>query len=105
MNPGHALTFTKGNEKKNIPRKPILPTPEEVAMLRRIARGYAKLTFTEKGPQYAYDDGTPLPLRRPKRDPHGKLHFDRMVENRWLVGDKDSLMEDGTPQIYRARKP
>ena len=97
MNPGHALTFTKGNEQKNIPRKPILPTPEEVAILRRIAQGYAKLTFTKDGPQYAYDDGTPIRASRRR--------FNRMVENRWLVGDKDSLFADGTPQIYRARKP
>jgi hypothetical protein len=74
-------------------------------MLRRVARGYVKLTFTEDGPQYAYDDGTPLPLRTSRADPDGTRQFQRMVENKWLIGDKDSLFEDGTPQIYRARKP
>ncbi len=92
MNPGHATTFTKDK-----PRKPILPTRTEMVILRRIARSYAKLTLTEDGPQYAYADGTLISMS-PGR-------FRRMVANHWLIGDKDSLLPDGSPQVYRARKP
>lgn len=105
-NPGHAMTFTKGDDGKGIPKKPILPTPQEVAMLRRIAMGYAVLTFTDDGPHYAYNDGAALPLRRSPKDPDGKGQFERMVSNGWLIPDKkDSLFEDASAQVYRVRKP
>ena len=104
-NPGHALTYTKGDEAKNLAEKPILPTPQEVAILRRCAAGYIKVTLTEDGPQYSYDDGTELPLRTPRGDRHGTKQFKRLVANGWLIPDADSLLPDGPPQIYRARKP
>jgi hypothetical protein len=104
-NPGHALTYTRGSKAKNRPEKPILPTPLEVAILRRCAAGYIKVTLTEKGSQYSYDDGTELPLRTPRGDRHGTKHFQRLVSNGWLIPDADSLLPGGPPQVYRARKP
>lgn len=105
-NPGNALSFTKGDRRKGVAPKPILPTPHEVTMLRRVALGYAKVTFTDKGPQYAYDCGTPLPLRASPKDPNGSRQFQRMVSNGWLIPDKgDSLWDGAAPQVYRARRP
>jgi len=103
--PGHPLTFTKGDRRKGIAPKPILPKPEEVAMLRRVAAGYATLTYSEHGPQYAYDDGTPMPLRRSHKDPNGEQAFQRLVANGWLIPESDGLFAGTPAQTYRARKP
>lgn len=106
INPGHALTATKGNAQRGIPRRPILPTAQETAILRRVAAGYCTVTFIDGRPHYGYEDGTPLPLRRPRSDPDGENQFRRMVANGWLIPDQgDSLFPDGPPQIYRARRP
>ena len=103
--PGHPRTYTKGNRLKGISPKPILPTPDEVAMLRRIARGYARTTNTGGGPQYHYDDGTPMPLRKGKLDPYGTKAFKRLVHNGWLIPQGDALIPGTLSQTYKARKP
>lgn len=106
MNSGHALRYTAGNAQKGIPARPVLPTSQDVAILRRAALGYIVVTMIEGDPQYNYDDGSPVTLR-PSRGDDGKAHFAKLVAEGWLVPDKgDSLFpDDPNPQIYRARKP
>jgi hypothetical protein len=103
-NPGHALTFTKGNERIGNPEKPILPSKEEVAILRRAALGFIKATMIDGSPAYSYEDGRKITFRS---DEQRKIQrqFSHMVKNGWLIPDhKDSLFEGGTPQVYRARQ-
>jgi hypothetical protein len=107
---GHALRYTNGNERKNITPKPILPTKEEVAILRRCAAGYIVVTMVDGSPQYNYEDGISVTLlhsRRGGTHDNGEKHFARLVNERWLVGDKKDCLfpDDPQPQIYRARKP
>jgi hypothetical protein len=109
-NPGHALRYTKGNEEKNIKPRPVLPVREDVPILRRAAMGYIVVTMIDGSPQYNYEDGTPVTLHRFRTGTaydDGQKHFQRMVSEGWLIGDKgDSLFaDDPQPQIYRARKP
>lgn len=102
-NPGHAKTFTKGNPKLGRPEKPILPSKEEVAILRRASLGFIKLTLTEDGPSYSYEDGSKITFRSDQAKNIAR-QFERMVSNGWLIPDRgDSLLGDGPPQIYRAR--
>jgi hypothetical protein len=104
-NPGHATTFTRGNANIGRPAKPILPSKEEVAILRRASQGFIKATMIDGSPSYSYEDGSKITFRS---DEQHKIQrqFSRMVENRWLLPDqKDSLFEGGTPQVYRARRP
>lgn len=108
---GHALRYTKENKRKKIAPKPILPTIEEVAILRRCAAGYIVVTMIDGSRHYNYEDGTPVTLLNSRIGAgtydNGERHFARLVDERWLVGDKnDSLFaDDPRPQIYRARKP
>ena len=103
---GHPLRYTRGNVKKNVPPKPVLPTPQDVAILRRAALGYIIVTHIDGKPQYNYEDGTPVTLRESHHD-NGQRHFNKLVAEKWLGGDSgDSLFpDDPQPQIYRARKP
>lgn len=108
-NPGHALRFTQGNPAKELFPKPVLPTKEQTAILRRAAAGYIFVTNGERGTQYRYNDGTTVTLRRSKIGPgkydEGERDFGRMVKEGWLVPDKgDTLFEDSPAQIYRTRK-
>lgn len=104
MNPGHAVTFTKGNERMGITRKPILPTPEDVAILRRAAAGFVLVSIIDGKMRVSYEDGTPVSPRW--RDPSGARMLQKMVSNGWLIPDKnDTLFDVPLAQIYRARKP
>lgn len=108
---GHALRYTKGDKRRGIPPKPVLPTKEDVAILRRCAVGYIVVTMIDGSPQYNYDDGTTVTLINRKigvgRYDNGEKHFARLVKERWLIGDKNDCLfpDDPQPQIYRARKP
>ena len=108
---GHALRYTKGNESRNIKPRAVLPTTEDVAILRRCAAGYIIVTMIDGKPQYTYEDGSPVTLRPLKRrtaisHDDGERNFARLVREGWLIGDKgDCLFQDNPqPQIYRARK-
>jgi hypothetical protein len=104
-NPGHALTFTPGNAIIGRPEKPILPSVEEVAILRRASLGFIIVTLTETGRVYTYEDGN-LVTFRSSAPAKSERQFARMVANGWLIPDRrDSLFAGGPPQIYRARKP
>ncbi|MBO0738761.1 MAG: hypothetical protein J2P48_19690 [Alphaproteobacteria bacterium] len=104
-NPGHALKTTKGNEARGIAPKPILPTPHETAMLRRVAAGYCIVTYVEGEPHYAYENGEPMSLRKTHSDPTGSRQFHRLVDQGWLIPDRgDTLFDDTPAQIYRARR-
>jgi hypothetical protein len=104
-NPGHATTFTRGNELIGRPERPILPSKEEVAILRRASLGFIKATMIEGSPSYSYEDGTKITFRSDERHKIQR-QFSRMVSNGWLIPDKhDSLFPDGPAQIYRARQP
>jgi hypothetical protein len=104
-NPGHAVTFTPGNQRLGKPEKPILPSVEEVAILRRASLGFIIVTLTETGKIYAYEDGSPVTFRSGDQV-RSERQFARMVANGWLMPDRgDSLFDGGPPQIYRARKP
>jgi hypothetical protein len=103
-NPGHALTFTPGNSALGKPEKPILPSKEEVAILRRATLGFIKVTMIDGRPTYAYEDGSRISFRKPDDERSVNSQFHRMVANGWLIPDKgDSLFGDA-PQIYRARR-
>jgi hypothetical protein len=102
-NPGHATTFTRGNELIGRPERPILPSKEEVAILRRTSRGFIKATMIDGSPTYSYEDGSKITFNSDK-DHKIQRQFHRMVANGWLIPDKgDSLFGDA-PQIYRARR-
>jgi hypothetical protein len=105
MNPGHPLRYTKGNKMKNVAPKPVLPAPHDMPILRRATLGYIIVTMVDGEPQYNYEDGSPVTLRENRRD-NGKRHFDKLVAEGWLVGDRDDSLfpEDPRPQIYRARR-
>lgn len=106
INPGHALRYTKGNDRKNIPPKPVLPSKDDMPILRRAAAGYIVVTMVDGAPRYAYDDGSLVTLRGLRGKDFGRRHFQRLVKEGWLVADRgDSLLpDDPNPQIYRARK-
>jgi len=100
---GHPLRRTKGNEEKGIRPKPVLPSAKDMAILRRAAQGYIFATQTEDGPEFRYDDGAMVSLRDGAK---GGRQFARMIAEGWLIPDKhDSLLDNGPPQLYRARKP
>jgi len=102
--PGHPLRYTKGNEELDRKRKAVLPTPHEVAIMRRAAGGFIIVTMVDGSPRYSYEDGSPVGFIESTKENHpGQRQFSRMVNEGWLVGDRgDSLFED-QPQIYRAR--
>jgi hypothetical protein len=103
-NRGHALTFTPGNRNLGKPKKPILPSVEEVAILRRASLGFIIVTLTETGQIYTYEDGSWVTFRSGDQR-KVERQFARMVANGWLVPDRhDTLFDGGPPQIYRARK-
>jgi hypothetical protein len=102
VNPGHALRFTKGNPARGIDRKPVLPSAQDTAILRRTSLGFIMMTMVDGEPRYTYEDGTEVGLNRTTRDRSGQRHFDRLTKERWLLPDKgDSLFEGGPAQIYR----
>jgi hypothetical protein len=109
--PGHPLRYTKGDEARHIPQRPVLPAAEDVAIMRRATLGYIIVTMINGQRRFSYEDGSPVSLRpskiAPRKWDYGELHFDRMVKEGWLVPDPgDSLLPDHPqPQIYRARKP
>jgi hypothetical protein len=100
-NAGHAIRYTEGNDRKGIKPKPVLPTPQDVAILRRAAAGYIIVTMQHGWPSYTYEDGSPVTLHG-----NGQKHFVKLVAEGWLIPDKgDALFpDDPQPQIYRARK-
>lgn len=86
--------------------KPIIPTPHQTAILRRIAGGYAirtQVQSPERDAEYHYDDG--VPISGTKGEMISDREFERFVSNGWLIGDKDDALFGAPPQIYRARKP
>lgn len=95
------------NRKTGVPRPLPRPTEHEVAILRRIARGYLLASMEPNGkgetePVYRYDDGTPIHDIKARR----LASIERFVNNGWIVGVKgESLFEDGTPQRYVVPKP
>jgi hypothetical protein len=109
-NRGHALRYTKGDDNKNIEPKPVLPTPQDVAIIRRASAGYIVVTMQDGSPTYSYEDGSRVTLRSSKVGTSyddGERHFNKMVAEGWLIPDKgDALFpDDPQPQIYQARKP
>lgn len=98
--PGNALAYTKGNEYRGVKPKPILPTLEQTAVLRRAARGHIICTLIEgeKTPVFSYEDGTPITI--------SDESVLKMIRQRWLVPDKSTrLFGNGFAQRYDARKP
>ena len=82
--------------------KPVLPTPADMAILRRAARGFVMVTIIDGAPRYSYEDGTPVSLR--EKNDSGARHFKKLVAEGWLVPEEgDALFEGGPPQRYRAR--
>ena len=85
------------------------PTPLEVAVLRRVARGYLLRTNGEdrKGnlaTWFTYDDGTPMSHLTKKGFWQDELRaVERMVDNGWLIPVEGESILDGPPQRYRAR--
>lgn len=86
-----------------------LPSAHVTAVLRRVAGGSISVTLGEDergNPRtwFCYDDGTVV--RDHKRRELSEQAFNRMVREGWLIPvEGGSLLEDGPPQQYRARKP
>lgn len=94
------------NRKTGAVRMPPRPTQHQVAILRRIARGWLQITLEERGDSkievYTYDDGAPI------RDVkgHALKSIARFVNNGWIVPVKgESLIEGGPAQRYVVPKP
>jgi hypothetical protein len=87
--------------------KPPTPSPHEVAILRRAARGYIQVTMTGRAAQHTYDDGVRIASGKRDGSRLGPVAFNRMVKQGWLVPIKgESLLgEKGPAQRYTARKP
>jgi hypothetical protein len=103
-NPGHALTFTPGNQATGKPEKPILPSKEEVAILRRTSLGFIKVTMIDGKPTYSYEDGSPISFRNQHNGRGVDRQFHRMAANGWLIPDKGDSLFGEAPQVYRARQ-
>jgi hypothetical protein len=79
----------------------VRPNEHEVAILRRIARGYLLVTMVEGKPIYCYDDGTRIGSGNRNRDPFGERQLLRFVQNGWIVPVKgEGLISDAQPQRY-----
>ena len=105
MNAGHALRFTKGNKQLGRQRRPVLPTKDDVAILRRAASGFVLVTMIEGKRRYTYEDGAPVTLRCTTKDLNGEHHFQRLVNEGWLVPEKGGGLFGDEPQKYFARRP
>lgn len=107
---GHPLRMTAANERKHIRPKPVLPGTADMPILRRAAQGYIVVTMIDGARQFNYEDGSHVSLKRSKLSPtrwdEGEKHFDKLVKEGWLVGDKGDCLfaDDPHPQIYRTRK-
>lgn len=81
------------------------PNEQQVAVLRRVARGFLLVTHTDKGAVYSYDDGTRL-ASLSKTGENDRI-IKRMIAEGWLLPiDKETLPFAGEampPQRYRAR--
>ncbi len=79
------------------------PTPQQTAVLRRVAAGFLLRTQTAGGTMFSYDDGTKLPIMT-KGGLRDTAAVEGMIEYGWLIPLPDeSLIEGGPPQRYRAR--
>jgi hypothetical protein len=94
----HPNRYTQGNPDLGIQPKPILPTEDQVAVLRRCHSGFIIATMIDGNPNYSYDDGSQISL--------SKKQIQKMIKEGWLVPDPtDSLFLNGPAQVFRARKP
>jgi DNA (cytosine-5)-methyltransferase 1 len=97
--PGHPLRYTRGDEARRIPQRPVLPAAEDVAIMRRAALGHIIVTMINGRRRFSYEDGSPVSLRPSKISPrkwdYGELHFDRMVTEGWLVPDPGGTLFSG----------
>jgi hypothetical protein len=84
-----------------------MPSPHEVAILRRAARGYVQVTMREgTNPLYSYDDGVVINSGKRDGSELGAGAFNRMVKQGWLIPIKgESLLGDeGPAQRYTAQR-
>lgn len=71
------------------------PTPQQTAILRRVATHRLMATFIDGRKQYSYGDGVPV-----KRN-----DAERLIHNRWVVPESPGLFRDEEPQTYVSRSP
>jgi hypothetical protein len=76
-------------------RKPPAPSEEEVAILRRIARGSLVVTHTSDGDEYTYEDGSRVSHPGRKGFPLAKF-----VKNGWIVPVQGESMFETDAQRY-----
>ena len=55
--------------------------------------------------RYTYEDGSALTLRCTTKDPEGEHHFNKLVDEGWLVPEKGGGLFGDEPQKYFARRP
>ena len=79
-------------------RQPARPTDKEVAILRRIARGFLLVTKGEKGDTFTYEDGSPVT----HEGKHG-FPLTKFLHNRWIKPVEGEELIEGMPQRYVLR--
>ncbi len=81
------------------------PTPQQTAVLRRVARGFLLVTYTEKGPIFTYEDGSRMTSLNKKGD--NSRIVAHMIAEGWLIPVGKEVLpfagEPMPPQRYRAR--
>lgn len=81
------------------------PNEQQVAVLRRVAKGFLLVTQGIKGKQYSYEDGSPITSLNKKGD--NSRAIARMIAEGWLIPVEKEVLpfagEPMPPQRYRAR--
>lgn len=69
------------------------PTPQQVAILRRISTHKLVVGFTDGRKGYSYGDGVPI----------SRADAERLIARRWVIPESPGLFHGEEPQTYVAR--